>query len=184
MTMSANDSRFAALAHLVRDLCQFRRGPEDMPYSPSLLAVLIAASIVVDIASGVAIGVETDRVAHVLVSTTLFLGLAWIALAMRGLVSRYVQTASALVACGIAFSLLVLPLAWLAGPPPAPPAHPPPLQTMLWTAMLALVVWNLAVNAHIVRRAIEVPYAIAFAIAVSWAVADWALAHALFDPAP
>jgi len=180
--MAPNDSRFAALAKLVRDLCQLRRGPEDMPHSPALLALLIAASIAIDVAAGSVIGVENDRVAHVLVSTTLILALAWIALAMRGLGHRYVQTASALVACSIAFSLLVLPLAWLAGPPPAPPARPPPLQTLLWTAMLAVVVWNLAVNAHIVRRAIEAPYGLAFAIVVAWAVADWALAHALFDP--
>jgi hypothetical protein len=179
--MSSNDSRFAAFAHLVRDLCQFRRGPEDMPHSPALLAVLIAASLLIDIASGSVIGVENDRVAHVLVSTTLILALAWVALAMRRLGHRYVQTASALVACSIAFSLLVLPLAWLAGPPPAPPATPPPMQTLLWTLMLGIVVWNLAVNAHIVRRAIEAPYGLAFAIVVAWAVADWALAHALFD---
>ncbi|MET0230764.1 MAG: hypothetical protein ABW186_07530 [Rhodanobacteraceae bacterium] len=179
--MASNNSRFTALAHLVRDLCQLRRGPEDMPYSPALLATLIAASIAIDIAAGSVIGAENDRVAHVLVSTTLILALAWIALAMRGLGNRFVQTASALVACSIALSLIMLPLAWLAGTPPAPPARPPPLQTLLWTAMLAVVVWNLAVNAHIVRRAIEVPLGIAFAIVVAWAVADWALAHALFD---
>ena len=82
-----------------------------MPYSPALLGLLLAASIAVDLASGVAMGAENDRVAHVLVSTVLILGLAWIALAMRGLGSRFVQTASALVACSIAFSLLVNPIA-------------------------------------------------------------------------
>jgi len=182
--MSPNPSRFAALAYLVRDLCQFRRGPEDMPHSPALLAALIAASIAIDIAAGSVMGADNDRVAHVLVSTTLILALAWVALTMRRLGHRYVQTASALVACSIAFSLLVLPLEWLAGPPPVPPAPVPPLQTLLWTAMLAIVVWNLAVNAHIVRRAIEAPYGIAFAIVVTWAIADWALAHALFDAVP
>jgi len=131
---------------------------------------------------GAAIGAENDRVAHVLVSTVLILGLAWIALAMRGLGSRYVQTASALVACSIVFSLLVLPLAFLAGPLPTDAALTP-LQTLLVWASFALFVWSVLVDAHIIRRALDAPFGLGVALALAWTIADWALGHALFDAA-
>jgi hypothetical protein len=37
------------------------------------------------------------------------------------------------------------------------------------------------VFAHIMRRAIESSFGLAFAIVVAWAVADWALGRVLFD---
>jgi hypothetical protein len=173
------NSRFAAFAHLVRDLCQLRRGPEDMPYSPARFALLVVASVVLDVASGAVFDGE-DVLARSLVSTALVLALAWVALAVRGLGNRYVQTASALVACGIVFSLLVLPLGWLAHPMPATAAGLSPLQVLIGWGVLALVVWNLVVFAHILRRAIEASFALAFSIVVAWAVADWALGRAMF----
>ena len=67
------------------------------------------------------LGGATMRCARSLVSTALVLALCWIALAMRQLGNRYVQTASALVACSIVFSLLCCRSPWLAGPMPARP---------------------------------------------------------------
>jgi hypothetical protein len=177
--MSSNESRFAALAYLVRDLCQLKRGPEDMPYSPALLVALVAASVVLDVATGAVFGGD-DALAHSLVSTALVLALAWAALHVRKLGNRYVQTASALVACGLVFSLLVLPLGWLAHPMPEAANALTPLQVLLGWAVLALFVWNLVVFAHIMRRALEAPFGLAFAIVIAWAVADWALGRALF----
>jgi hypothetical protein len=180
--MSSNESRFAALAYLVRDLCQLKRGPEDMPYSPALLLALIAASVVLDVATGTLFG-GNDTLAHSLVSTALVLALAWAALNVRKLGNRYVQTASALVACGLVFSLLVLPLGWLAHPMPRTTDGLTPLQMLLGWAMLGVFVWNLVVFAHIMRRAIEAPFGLAFAIVIAWAVAEWALGSVLFDGA-
>jgi hypothetical protein len=178
--MSVNDSRFAALACLVRDLCQLRRGPEEMPYSPALLALLVAASVVLDVATGALFG-GNDVFARSLVSTALVLALSWAALEVRRFGNRYVQTASALVACGLAFSLLALPLGWLAHPIPSTATVLTPAQVLLGWAVLALFVWNLSVFAHIMRRAIESSFGLAFAIVVAWAVADWALGRVLFD---
>jgi hypothetical protein len=181
--MSSNESRFAALAHLVRDLCQLRRGPEDMPHSPSLLAVLVAASVAIDVATSAAFSGDDNALARSLVSTALVLALAWAALRVRKLDNRYVQTASSLVACGIVFSLLVLPLGWLVHPMPTVASALTPLHIAVGWAVLALFVWNLVVFAHILRRAIDAPFGLAFAIVIAWAVADWALSHALFDAA-
>jgi hypothetical protein len=181
--MSRREPLFAYLAVLVRDLCQLRRGPEDMPYSKPLLGLLVGASILLDVATGSLLGSPVAVLPRSLVSTVLVLALLWIALSIRRLGNRYVQTASALVACSMVFSLLILPFAWLAGPTPTPPAPLSPLQVLLGWAMLAIIVWNLTVNAHVVRRALDAPFALGFALAIAWALADWALGHLLFDAA-
>jgi hypothetical protein len=102
---------------------------------------------------------------------------------MRRVENRYVQTASALVACSIVFSLLVLPLAFLAGPLPGD-ATLTPLQTLLVWASFAIFVWSVLVDAHIIRRALDAPFGLGVALALAWTIADWALGHALFDAAP
>jgi hypothetical protein len=191
--MNRRESPLIRFAALVRDMCQLRRGPEDVPYSTRLLVALICASVVLDVLIGTSAALDVasdstlgdwhDVLARSLVSTTLVLSLCWIALAVRHVGNRYVQTASALVACSLVFSLLILPLAWLAGPAPASAAALTPRQTLVGWAMLAVVVWQLVVNAHIVRRAIDAPFALGFALALAWALADWALGHVLFDPA-
>lgn len=173
---------------LVRDLCRFRRGPQDLPHAPVLLGLLIALGTFIDLVSGVLLGGIPHMLARSLVSTALVLGLCWIALALRHRLARYVQTATALVACGIAFSLAILLFAWLAGSPPATPAELTPLHVLLGWGMLTLIVWSVAVNAHILRHALDAPFMFGLALAstwtlADWALADWALGHALFDAA-
>ena len=179
--MTRRESPFVRLAVLVRDICQLRRGPEEMPYSTRLLVVLIGASIGLDLLSERVLGGH-DALARSLVSTTLVLSLCWVALAMRRLANRYVQTASALIACSIVFSLLVLPLALLAGPMPSD-ATLTPMQTLIVWASFAIFVWSVLVDAHIIRRALDAPFGLGVALALAWTIADWALGHALFDAA-
>lgn len=169
-----------AFLRLVRDLCQLRRGPEDMPYAPQLLMGLILASVLLDMALGAALGVEGSILPRSLMSTALILGLCWTALTARGLGARFVQAASALIACAMVFSLLMLPIAALTGAPPETPEQLTPVQVLLaWTA-LAVIVWKLSVDAHILRHALNAPFALGFLLAVAWAVADWALGRAVF----
>jgi hypothetical protein len=168
---------------VVRDLVQLRRGPQDLPYSPPLFALLVVVSVVLDLVLGSVIAGTSNVLARSLLSTTLVLALCWTALSLRQFRSRYVQTASALVVCSIVFTLLFLPVIYLAGPAPEAPQQLTPRQVLLGWAMLALIVWNLAVNANILRHALEGPFALGMALATAWALADWALGHAFFDAA-
>lgn len=179
--MTRRESRAADLTVIVFEMCQLRRGPDDMPYSKALFVVLIGASIVLDVVIGAFGDGVPDALSRSLLSTGLVLALCWIALALRHLGNRYLQTASALVACSIVFSLLILPLAWLSGPVPSPPAPLTSMQMLLGWLMLAIVAWNLVVEAHIVRRALDAPFALGLALALAWFVADLALERALFD---
>jgi hypothetical protein len=179
--MTRHESPLIQLALLVRDMCQLRRGPEELPYSKRLFGVLLVASVAIDVASGRLLGGH-DELERSLVSTALVLALCWIALAMRQLGNRYVQTATALVACGIVFSLLVLPFALLVGDVSAA-ASLTPLQTLLVWAMFGVFVWSVLVEAHILRRALDAPFGLGVALALAWTIADWALGRVLFDPA-
>ena len=139
------------------DLMRFRGGPQDLPHAPALLVVLLGAGTALDLAIGHAISDGANALARSLLSSVVVLGLCWVALAIRRLPHRYVQTASALLACSLVFSLVQLPIALLAGPPPATAAELSHLQILLGWLTLALFVWQISVDAHIMRvRAIAV----------------------------
>ncbi len=171
------------LTGVVLDLCRFRGGPQDFPYSQGLLSALLVASVLLDLVSGNLLELKDPLLARSLMSIVLLLALSWIALAIRGLGHRYLQTASALVACSIAFSLLILPLALLFGDPQGAEVALSPMQRLIVWLGLGTLVWKLAVDAHVVRQAIDAPYWLGFLLALSWAIADFALSRVLFSDA-
>jgi hypothetical protein len=174
---------FNALARLVLDLCRLRGGPEDVAYSPQLLGILIGASIALDALVGAALGDAAGAAADSMLSAGVVLALCWVALSIRRLGNRYVQTASALLATGLVFSLLQGIVAWLAGPAPADTAAPDGARLFLDCVALAFFIWGVAVYAHIVRRALNAPTALAVALVVSWILAYWALDRVLLSGA-
>jgi hypothetical protein len=169
-----------SIARRVLDLCRLRGGPADMPYAPLLLAALIVASVVLDVLVGGVLQDGGDAFARSLLSSAVVLGLCWAALGMRRLAGRFTQTATALVACSLLFSLLQMPLAWLGGPPPATAAELSGAQVMIGWATLALFAWQVSVDAHIMRRAMDISFGFGFALVVSWVMAYWALDSLIF----
>ena len=168
------------MLHTVVELCRLRGGPQDLPHAPALLVVLLGAGTALDLAIGHAISDGANALARSLLSSVVVLGLCWVALAIRRLPHRYVQTASALLACSLVFSLVQLPIALLAGPPPATAAELSHLQILLGWLTLALFVWQISVDAHIMRHAMDGTFGLAFALIVSWVLAFWALDRMLF----
>lgn len=172
---------------LVAELCRLRRGPQDLPHSPAALAWLVCAVLALDVLIGGLLGDEGDAFAHSLLSTGVVLGLAWLELALRGRGSRYVQTATALCACGLAISLTQLPIAALLELPASDGAADAlalsPLQVLLRWLVLATLVWQVLVNANILRHAVEIGFGLALAHATSWLIAYWALESLLFGKA-
>lgn len=170
----------ADLAQLVGDLCRLRRGPQDLPHSLPLLAALAAASVLLDVLIGAALVDSRDALARSLVSTGLVLTLCWAALAVRGLEARYVQTASALLACGVAIALIQWGAALLVGPlPTGATALDVPHLLFGWLT-IGLFLWQLGIYAHIMSQALNMPGALALLLVFIWIVAAWALDRALF----
>jgi len=174
----------SAFVREVLELCRLRGAPENLPHSRPLLGALLLGGCAVDALAGAATGSE-DAFAHALLGAGVVLVLCAIALAIRGLSNRYVQTATALLACGLVISLAQWPLAWLIGPlpPPGPDgraAPMPPGASSLLLAMLGLLAWQILVFARIVAAAMDSTRPFALALVLTWFVVYWALDGVLF----
>ena len=168
---------------IVIGLCRLRNGPQDLPHAPRLAIVLLMAATLLDSAIGAVLGDGGDAPLRSLLSSVVVLGLCGVALSIRKLGHRYIQTATALLACSVVFSLLQLPVALMAGPPPATAAELSGAQVLLGWFTLGLFFWQIAVNAHIVRHAMDSSFGFALGLVSTWVLAFWALDHALFASA-
>lgn len=172
------------LASLAVGLCRFRTAPQDLPFSPRLLVALVVAAVALDTFVGARFDDSGDAFARAALGAAVVLGLSWTALAIRRLPQRYVQTASALLLCGLAVSLVQLPLALLLEPLPADASAPAsPFQMLLRWTLLATLVWQVVAFAHIMRHAIEARLGLALVLVTSWMVAAFALDSLLFGAA-
>lgn len=155
---------------LIRDLLQLKRGPQDVPYSPQLLLLLIGFSTVLDLTIGSVLNVGPNLLQRSLLSTALPLLLLYAVLGIRNLRARFVQTASALMVVGMIFSLLIFPLGLLIGKSPTTPQEVTPLHGIISLIALMLFMWNLTVHAHIFRHALNLPLMSGFLLALMWIV--------------
>lgn len=178
--MTNPDPPASSLLERVLELCLLRRGPQDLPYSPALLAGLLVAGTAVDVVAGAMRGSIEGGLGRSLLSSAVVLGLCWVALAIRRLRSRFVQAAIGLLASSLAFSIVLLPLAALSGPAPARPEDMTPSQLLIGWFVLGLFVWQVAVAAHVMRHALDAPFAFALLLVSTWMVAYFALERVLF----
>lgn len=147
----------------LRDICLFRRGPEDMPYAPRLLIALLIACAVVQLAFDLHNGATTGMAGAALVGGLAVIGMLFLLLRGRGKSERFVQTATAFTAVKLLFDIAVYPLALLL-----------PLkqilarfdatdlsgsQTLVMLTVAVLGVWELCVCIGLLRRSLEIPVA-------------------------
>jgi len=154
-----------ALLASIRDLCLFRRGPEDMPYSPWLLVGLLVASAL--FASLFDVQLRNASPALVLASVLGTLATLYVLyglLRLRGKAERFVQTALALAATSFLFELIAMPLLLLvplptAGTQPVQPQNVTGAQMLAAFAVFGFAIWQVCISVSILRRAMEVPVA-------------------------
>ena len=160
------------LFNLIRDICLLRRGPQDLPYSLLALMGVAAGCVIVQLGVAVARGAPLGGV----------LAGANLILSVRGLRNRFVQSATALLGCALAFTLLSVPIALLVGEPPITPDQLTPLQLLLGLVSLPLLIWKIIVDAHVFRHSFDVPFLSGVVIALLWIIAAMALAGAAGAP--
>jgi len=169
---------------LIRDICLLRRGPQDLPYSTTLLAAVAASCVIVQLGVAVArsiplAGVLTGAVMRLIVT----LGALNLLLTVRGMRNRFVQSATALLGCALVFNLLSVPVALLLPEPGPLPQEPTPLLLLLGLVSLPLLVWKIVVDAHVFRHSLDLPFLSGMVIALLWIVAAMALASLAGAPA-
>ena len=156
------------LVRLLWDLCLFRRGPQDLPYSPALARALLLVQAGAGLLYLRIVGAGGNGLSQLALSMTRAIALPWLLLRARGRESRYVQTLSALVGTGIFATVAYLPLFFLAADLPSPESGVPLTRTQaaaVW-AMLVLSAWKLAINGQIWRQALDWPLGGGIAVAL------------------
>jgi hypothetical protein len=160
------------LLNLIFDICRLRRGPQDMPYSTSLLAGAAAACVVLQLIVAALRGVPvTDVLGGAILALVFLFVVLQAMLTVRGLRGRFVQTATTLLLCAFLFNLLSLPIVLAAGDPPATPEQMTSIQALVGLIALPLLVWKVVVDAHVLRHSLDLPFFGGLAIAMAWIIA-------------
>jgi hypothetical protein len=165
-----------ALVHPFVQLALLRRRPQDFPWSPLLLAMVLAAhwllgvvlfSFRMPVASAVAAG---------LVSSTLLCVLTSSLLAVNRLLPRLVQTLTALAGADVVVGVVARPVtAWLHGDLEGGAASGVP--GLLYLLLLG---WNLAVVGHVLRHALDAPLPLGVVIALVFYVLSVSIMNGMF----
>ena len=177
--------RAGSFVSRILDLLRLRCGPQDLPYSPTLLVRLVALAFLVDYIAAQLLASGGESPLRFLVGFGLGLLLPWLLLSWTGKSARYAQTLLALLATGIALSLLFLPLALLAlsSGMADPGATPSARQALLAWLILALVVWKVLVSAGIWRHALGWPMPAGVAVALLLLLLEFGFDRLLFGGA-
>lgn len=161
---------------LTRDLLLFRRSPADLPHSPTALALLFIAMIVLDAGAARALIDEPGNPLLALANNAIALLLVHALLRVSGKSARFVQTAIALLLVRVFLSTMTLVL--LAGilPIPERPEDMRPLQALLVAFTLPLFVWYLALRVHVIRHALDIAWPRALGVVLLIAAAEFVIA--------
>jgi hypothetical protein len=162
-----------ALFDLFLDICLFRKGPQDVPSSLALLKLCLLGYGL----SGLLVLLPTTpapvAILQILLDLALLAGLLHLALWLRRHPRRFEQTLSALTGIGTLIGLLALPpTIWIVGQGSDGNIELPSL------LLLVLMVWSIAIMAHILRHALEIPiwagtlYALGYTL-LSWTLTGW-----------
>jgi uncharacterized membrane protein len=148
-----------ALFGSVVDIILFRRGPENLPASQALLAVLVAVNIVGSVLMSAVSSLPTSNaLLESILGTVLMLLWFRAALAIANKRERFLQTLSAIFGVNILFLPVLVPLlgALLPYLEKGDANTPPPAALFLITLFVGL--WAFVVEIRIVRAAFECPW--------------------------
>jgi len=143
-------------------ICLLRQGPQDLPTSGILLAIALTAHTVMSIVwSNISLS-AVDALLSGLLDTLLLVVLTTTLLYAQRRKERVVQTLTALAGTGTIITFLALPVSgWLQRVDQS--AGEGGLAVIV---LLLLMVWSLAVVAHIFRHALSIPYFFGLVVAV------------------
>lgn len=168
-----------ALFNLFLDICLFRKGPQDVPASTTLLWLCLTGYGL----SGLAVllaGLEpAQALLEAVVEIILLAGLCYGLLSLTNHRARFVQTLTALAGTGALLTVVAFPLVIWIGQESA--RHE---QGILSTLLFfGLVGWSLAVTAHVLRHALSVSRILGMLYATGYFVISIVMRGLLFSGA-
>lgn len=148
----------SSLLRLFWDICTFRRGPQDTPYSPFLFGLLL----VVYLAFGLGTYLLPDSrgvthpliqiIAYLLVDAIIWMSLVFLILRAYGFATRSLQTITSLLAVEIILNFVQLPFVLIVSG-----ASSQTVGTSLINIFgtMLILLWELAIYTHIFRNALS-----------------------------
>lgn len=161
------------LIKLLFDICLFKKGPQDLPFSSELLRLLLVVNVIV---SFLMISIHTDWLASLLqaiVSVLLIAGFSWLMLYVTGKRERFNQSTSALLGTDAMISFFALPgiASMMIG-----------TGTLLaFIITIALMIWHWTVTGHIIRNALGQSLVFSLGLAFLYVVGTYQV-MALLNP--
>jgi hypothetical protein len=157
-------------------LMLLRAGPQDLPYSTSLLATMALLYL----ASGVLVlttaMTASQAVVNMVLDLVVLMAFSYFCLSLLGLRARLVQTVSALAGIGIVYHVLAWPL-FIQIHAMQPEQQGVTISALL---MLLLISWQVLVFAHVFRHAMELSMGRALALSFGYLFLSMAAAEIVF----
>ena len=157
---------------LLVEICLFKKGPQDIPYSIWLLRAFVCLYASVRF---LMLAMHTSphmAMLQIIVEIMLIIGFSWVMLFMSRKLNRFYQVSCALLGTDTVINFLALPAilameighgGWFA-----------------FVAMLVLITWQCAVIAHIFCKAIEQNLMFSFGLAFLYLLASYQVIDLLF----
>jgi hypothetical protein len=164
------------LSLIFADIALHRRGPEQLPSSRFLFALLLAVFVVVNIAATQIVESLPRAAAMVLFDTALYVGFFWVLLTGFGYSARFLQTVSALLGAETLLTLIGIPVLMMAGFENGE-AQTPNVGTWLF---LLLILWSIDVAGFVTSRALQLPYFLGVLIVLVYTFSSFTLGGLLF----
>ncbi len=143
-------------------ILMFRKSPETITYSPSLLSIVLVLHLLLGAGTGL-LNLSADlALIQAAIGTLLLVGFSYLLLMLHGLGNRQVQTMTAMAGCEIVIGVLSLPVTtWFLAAGKDQKALP---------ALLSLLIlgWYVAVIAHIWRHALGAPKWLGYLYAIAY----------------
>ncbi|TDY00471.1 YIP1 family protein [Thiohalophilus thiocyanatoxydans] len=148
------------------EICLLRKGPEDTPYSPLLLVLLLVAGYLLDnLRTNLLLPeITAFQLAGILLVHTLFMVLVTVGLlSLFGYRARIIQTLTALSGTSIILSVLILPFNYIS-------SLNPEKFTMVLLIIIAVQIWSLVILGHILSHALSVHRLTGVIIAIGYLI--------------
>lgn len=144
------------------DICLLRKGPQDLPKSGVLLTLCLILYTALDVLLTVQARPFTDALLVSLVDVGFLLLATSLILKQHRHIERWAQTMTALFGTGVILGIFIFPLVYGG----VQNQYEDWSQQVIVLLFLVMVIWNVAVLAHIVRHAISTSMGIGIMIAI------------------
>ncbi len=150
------------------DMCRLVKRPQDIPESKNLLTLCVVVYCCLSVLLASLSQPIDKAILAGIVEISLIMIFSLALLQARGKAPRWTQTVTALVGTGIIVSIFAFPIYILVGVGELNTLESSTGQSIGLLLLAALACWNIAIMAHILRHALEINFAIAMFLAITY----------------